>query len=206
MARCPKCGAERLAGATDCPECGVIYARVEEQAAKHRAATMATCPADDHQPAKPTHSPIAPPGPEKQKNSTPALLGCLGLIVLLCLVALISESGNNKTNRTSSNNVNSTDSQIPQVRRNVPITITKNANIFGCHDIDSYWLLREYAKSGDRVEFKKQLEARGDKCGFIAAGRGIAIEILPTGVAEIRDSRGIGWYVNDTALRSNGAY
>lgn len=37
MARCPKCGATRPQGASECPECGIIYARAEQLAAKKAA-------------------------------------------------------------------------------------------------------------------------------------------------------------------------
>ena len=30
VGRCPKCGAERPSGATECPNCGVVYARAEQ--------------------------------------------------------------------------------------------------------------------------------------------------------------------------------
>ena len=30
IGRCPKCGAERPSGATECPNCGVVYARAEQ--------------------------------------------------------------------------------------------------------------------------------------------------------------------------------
>jgi uncharacterized RDD family membrane protein YckC len=35
-ASCPKCGFERLPGATECPACGVIYARYDPERAAHR--------------------------------------------------------------------------------------------------------------------------------------------------------------------------
>lgn len=36
MGTCPKCGAERVAGASDCPQCGAIYAKVEAAAKRQQ--------------------------------------------------------------------------------------------------------------------------------------------------------------------------
>ena len=47
---CPKCGAERVTGAPDCPQCGVIYAKME--AKKEDNPNLAECPACHKQVSK----------------------------------------------------------------------------------------------------------------------------------------------------------
>lgn len=91
--------------------------------------------------------------------------------------------------------------QKPNIRTNVPFTIPEGEKVLGCHDINDYWMLRGFAKDGKEA-WMEQLRPRlaDGRCGAVAAGRGTALEILPTGVAEIRDSRGAKWYTNASAV------
>ncbi len=91
--------------------------------------------------------------------------------------------------------------QKSDIRTNVPFTIPEGEKVLGCHDINDYWMLRGFAKDGKEA-WMEQLRPRlaDGRCGAVAAGRGRAVEILPTGVAEIRDSRGAKWYTNASAV------
>lgn len=95
----------------------------------------------------------------------------------------------------------------PGVRTNVPITISAEARVIGCHDINDFWMVEGFRRGGDKTWIKLLRERVEDgRCGRAATGRGIAVEILPTGVVEIRDSKGVKWYVTDDTLKQNGAY
>lgn len=90
---------------------------------------------------------------------------------------------------------------------NIPITIHEDIKILGCHDVDDYWMV-ESSRWRNSDDFKKNLRQRmtDGRCGRIASGRGVAIEIHATGVTEIRDSKGVKWYVNENTLKEIGAY
>lgn len=89
----------------------------------------------------------------------------------------------------------------PNIRTDVPFAIPEGKKVLGCHDIDDYWMLRGFARDGKEA-WMEQLKPRlaDGRCGAVATGRGRAVEILPSGVAEIRDSRGVKWYVNASAV------
>lgn len=221
---CPKCGAARPAEATECPQCGIIY----ERFAKKRASSLTTCPACGKEvsrqaPACPgCGQPVAGGAvagavgnkagatredqeEDKRKASAQAGMGCFigcGALVLFCLAILMFGDVKNTTTPPAANSPSAGEPFVKT--RNVPIVIDDHADIIGCHDINDYWMALGL-RSGDRDAQLRPRLADG-RCGRIAAGRGNAVEILPSGVAEIRDSRGVKWYVNDADLKAHHAH
>lgn len=266
---CPKCGADRSAEATECPQCGIIYARYEAAQVKRReeeaaaeAARQAQLAAK--QEAEERKAEVRQRAEKRRAEARqgeavgpgqPKLIACaacgqsvsvmadacphcghpvdkalrmtpwerkfaqfwqwciVSVIVFVLLGAMycserLSNPGKYRSAPASSPAPSRpAPAKGPNIRTNVPIAIPDDAKVVGCHDIDDYWMVEGFRRGGDEG-WKENLRQRvaDGRCGRVATGRGVAVEILPTGVTEIRDSSGVKWYVNDSSLRGVGAY
>lgn len=226
---CPKCGAPRPADAAECPQCGIIYARFEQKQERQRQEAQAqqeqqearvealraaatidcplcgkrvsrlapTCPHCGH----PIAGTVAPP-PDLEKTSGSKtkrnLYIAAGIFLLYCFIQpLFIGGGDDKAIPASKPSP-----EAAPGTPSVPRIVSVSQNAFGCHDIDSYWLVVAEAKKGDVQNFARVMNefANQGKCDMVRVRTATALEFLPAGAVRIRDANNVLWWVSDASV------
>ena len=224
---CPKCGAARPVGVVECPECGIIYARVEQKRERRqqetqarqeqqqarreslRNAAMLDCPLCGKRISRlaPTcphcGHPIAGTVPVPDLGQPTAsktkrnVYIGLGVFLLLCTIIPMFGGGGDGK---------FTGKPSPEAAPGTPSTpraVTISASAFGCRDIGDFWLMVTEAKKGDAQHFSRVMNKYADegKCDMVKSGAATALEFLPAGAVRIRDANNALWWVSDASVR-----
>lgn len=205
---CPKCGAECAENSTECPACGVIFARFEaaraqraaaEAEAAAEAARRANIEALANEGAEP--EPVPQESPQPKSKIVPIIVGGLiGLIVGVWMVAKLSEAPRTPTPPAKTAK---TDSPAPRERQPVAregqwFELTGEA-VVGCLATVQLQRILDLRRSGDMNASMRQLREYIDDetCVIMDTPMRVYVETTQGPYALVRKQGGTGtaWIV-----------
>ena len=221
--QCPKCGAPRPAGATECPQCGIIYARFEQGQARRqeetRAAMMMACPAcgktvsrqaracpECGQPiaeVQQTRTKPAVDAQDEPEKLSPVIIYGGGFILLVVILCMLGTMFSGKTDTSENEQMRTMMADAERKIRQQTRIVSIKTNTLGCHDLDDFMQLETIARSGNKARFRRTLGLfrKEERCDFVQDRVVTAFfDTDPSGMVQIKDSEGSLWWIDPTRV------